>query len=177
MNLVEMAAASISVRLPDGRYVFRPWGAFGPCYLLTPRQRSIRAWIQLAFYGACFAAIWVHPPYPIDTAVLAGFAAFIVASHLLHWLYTFGLAKTDPPARLTPEQRRLALAGHTRAIGRPFVWIQLVCCTLFVIGGCWMALFLGEWLAGLASVALFGAGAVLAGWQLWLARRTSEKTN
>jgi len=177
MKLLELAAATFSARLPDGRFIFRPWGALGPCYLLTPRQRSNRAWIQMLYYGAALMTLWFHPLYPVTREVIAGGVVFLVTGHLLHWLYTFGLAKTKPPPRMSREQRRQAMVEHTRATGRPLAWIQLIICSLFVLAGLMVSLLLGEWLAGLASVVFFGAGAALAAWQLRLTRATSAKTN
>ena len=51
MNLTEIASNTLFYRAPDGRIVFRPWGARGPCYLLTETQRITRARIQLAYYA------------------------------------------------------------------------------------------------------------------------------
>lgn len=169
MNILEFVAATFSARLPDGRYVYRPLGARGPCYLLSPRQRAVRARIQLTSYAALLAAIALRPSTSLNSLMLIA-ACFLALSYLLLWLYTFGLDKTEPPAPMTREQRRSAVADQGRALGRPLLWILAIVSWLFALGGLSMVLLLGKWLSGLLCMLFFGACAAVFTWQLRLTR-------
>lgn len=169
MTLLELVARTFSPQLPDGRFVFRPWGPSGPCYLLSAQQRAARAKFQLVFYGLAIAAISFAPAGIATTRNLVACAvAFALCNYVLYWLFSIGLPKTDKPLRPSREQRRVAMAEHSRALGRPLLWTLLVLSCVFVIAGGAMALLFDKWLAGLLGLAIFGASAALFAWQLSL---------
>lgn len=171
MTVLEFVARTFSPQLQDGRFVFRPWGASGPCYLFSPQQRAVRAWIQLAFYGSALAAIWFLPGITATIPGLVTFAvAFVLLNYVLFWLFSIGLPKTDRPPRPTIEQRRTAMAAHSRALGRPLLWVFVFISWLFALAGGAMALFVQEWLTGLLCLVFFGACAATFTWQLWIVR-------
>ncbi|MCC2954603.1 hypothetical protein LK542_03115 [Massilia sp. IC2-477] len=170
MNILDFMAGTFSVRLPDGRFVYRPLGARGACYVMTLAQRRTRAWAQLAFYGALIALVAHYPPVPITKGVVIGGAGILALNYLLLWLYTFGLDKTEPPAPMTREQRHSAVADQGRALGRPLLWIMVIVSWLFALGGLSMVLLLGKWLSGLLCMLFFGACAAVFTWQLRLTR-------
>ena len=96
MTPVEFAARTFSPQLPDGRFVFRPWGPRGPCYLLSAQQRTARAWIQLAYYGLALAGLWCVPAVTATTRNLGACAVtFALINYLLFWLFSIGLPTTD----------------------------------------------------------------------------------
>jgi hypothetical protein len=134
--------------------------------LLSAQQRAARAWIQLAFYGLALAALWFLPGITVTTR---GLVAFALLNYVLFWLFSIGLPKTDKPLRPTPEQRRTAMAAHSRALGRPVLWVFLIISWLFAFAGGAIALFVvEEWLTGLLCLVFFGACAATFTWQLLL---------
>lgn len=175
MTILEFVARSLSPQLPDGRFIFRPWGGRGPCYLLTARQRAGRAWLQLAYYGLALAALWFVPGATDTTPHVVAFAvSFALFNYLLFWVFSIGLPKTEKPLPFTREQRRAAMAAHSRSLGRPVLWIFLIISCVFVFTGGAMALFLDEWTTGLLCMVFFGACAALFAWQLSLVSGTTE---
>jgi hypothetical protein len=106
------------------------------------------------------------------TASLSGLVifavAFVVLNYALYGLFSIGLPTTDKPPELTPVQRRAALSEHSRALGRPLLWLLVIGSWLFALGGA-MALLLGEWVTGLLALIFFGGCAALFTWQLRLA--------
>jgi hypothetical protein len=175
MTVLELVARTFSVQLPDGRLVFRPWGARGPCFLLSQQQRESRAWLQLVFYGLAIAALWFFPAIIATTSGLVGFlVAFTLLNYGLFWLFSIGLPKTERPPPLTPEQRRMAMAAHSRALGQPLLWLLAGVSWVFALAGGAMVMLLGEWATGLLVLVFFGACAALFTWQLWLVRRRGD---
>jgi hypothetical protein len=175
MTVLELVARTFSIQLQDGRLIFRPWGARGPCYLLSKRQRAIRAWLQLAFYALALAALLFLPSVTATTAGLVSFAVtFALLNYVLFWLFSIGLPKTDKPPPQTPEQRRTAMAAHSRALGRPLLWVLAGVSWLFAIVGVAMVMLLEKWATGLLVLVFFGACASLFTWQLWLVRRHGD---
>ena len=171
MTLLEFVARTFSPRLPDGRLVFRPWGARGPCYLLSAKQRSIRALFQLVFYVVMVSALCANADiFVTASGPLIFFAVFVLLNYSLYWLFTIGLPKTDRPLPMTSTQRRIALTAHSRALGRPLLWFFAIVSWLVALGVGSIVLFQHEWLAGLLCILIFGASASLFSWQLWLVR-------
>ncbi|MRW85807.1 hypothetical protein GJ698_17160 [Pseudoduganella sp. FT26W] len=169
MKILEFVALTFSPQLPDGRYVFRPWGARGPCYLLSAQQRAARAWIQLALYGAALGGLWFLPLIADTMQDLVIFCVtFMLLNYVLFWLFSLGLPTTEKPPRPTPEQRRTAMAAISRSVGRPVLRVLLVISCLFVCAGGAMAFFLDEWITGLLCLLFFGACAATFRWQLSL---------
>lgn len=176
MTALEIVARTFSVELPDGRFIFRPWGARGPCYLLSQQQRTVRAWIQLAFYLMAVATFSFAPGNTTSTSHLVTFfVTFLLVNYVLYWLFSIGLPRTPPPPALSPEQRRTALASYSRALGRPLLWVFATGSWLFAAAGGAMALLSGEWATGLLILGFFGACAATFTWQLWLIRRATQQ--
>jgi hypothetical protein len=171
MSILEFVARTFSPQLPDGRFVFRPWGARGPCYLLTARQRTNRAWVQLAYQILALTVLW-----PLLGAAGAGqdLVLFAVAyaglNYVLFGLFSIGLPRTEKPAPASAQQRRAALASHSRALGRPVLWIFVIVAWIFVLGSV-LVIAGGDWLTGLLCMLVFGACAATFTWQLWLIRK------
>lgn len=175
MNILEIVARTFSFQLPDGRFIFRPWGPIGPCYLLSQQQRTFRAWIQLAFYISALTPLWFVPGITSSASSLATFViAFTLLNYILFWLFSIGLPKTDKPPALTPGQRRTAMVEHSRALGRPLLWVIAVASWLFALTGGAMVLVGRDWTIGLFVFVFFGACAALFTWQLWLIRKNSS---
>jgi hypothetical protein len=171
MSILELVARTFAPPLPDGRFVFRPWGARGPCYLLTARQRAGRAWLQLALYLMMLASFWFVPELALTwDGILVFFVAFVALNRLLYALFSIGLPKTDKPAPLSAEQRRAALASHSRGIGRPVLWIFLILCWVLILGGV-LVVATGDTLSGLLCILFFGACAATFTRQLRLIRK------
>lgn len=171
MTPLELVARTFSFQLEDGRFIFRPWGARGPCYVLSHRQRSVRAWLQLAFYVLALTLLWLVPGITASPSGLVTFGvAFAILNYILFWFFCIGLPKTDKPPTPTPEQRRTAIAAHSREVGRPLLLVSAVVSWLFALTGGALALLFQEWIIGLLGLALFGVLAAGFTWQLWLIR-------
>lgn len=150
-------------------------GGRGACYLMSAQQRASRAWLQLGFYALALAALWFVPAVTASTQHLVAFAfAFALFNYLLYWLFSIGLPTTEKPPRPTPEQRRTAMAAHSRSLGRPVLWVFLVISCLFVFAGGVMALLLGEWFTGVLCGLFFGLCAANFAWQLRLVAGGSD---
>ena len=167
MSPTEIVSNTLFYRAPDGRVIFRPWGTWGPCYLLTEPQRKVRSRIQLAYYCALLAAI-VLAIGSVETTVLFGvlLPLFAAGNYLLFWLFTRGLSTTEPPSKPSPEYVRSLLRSNNRAWGRPFLWLAAIVSGVFSSVGL-VAIFLGAPLASAIAVfAFFGVCAAAFAWQL-----------
>ena len=175
MNILEFSAATFSSQLPDGRFVFRPWGARGPCYLLSARQRTVRGGIQFAFYALAAAGLFYEPAitFAMNNLIVVA-VAFIVSNYALYWLFSIGLPKIENPPPMTPEQRRTVLTAYSRSLGRPVLWVFLTISCLFVLAGGAVAVLIDEWLVGLLAMGLFGTFAAMFAWQLLLVAKKSK---
>lgn len=175
MNILEFAAATFSPQLPDGRFVFRPWGPRGPCYLLSARQRAVRGGMQLALYALAAAALFFVPVVTAAMNNLIVFAVvFMLSNYALYWLFSIGLPKIDNPPPMTPEQRRTVMTAYSKSLGRPVLWIFLTISCFFVLVGGAMAVLIDEWLVGLLVMGFFGTCAAMFAWQLLLVAKKSK---
>lgn len=177
MPLLELVASTFSPRLPDGRYIFRPWGKWGPCYPLTPAQRTMRARIQSVFYLATFIVLMFFTEIIMTTEGAIGFAiAYMASGYLLYALFTIGLSRTDAPPPLTAAQREAARV-HAQQAGRPVLRRlqimgglgMLISAITLVISVATRERELFEY--GFPGVLLFGAFTALMTWQLKLLRK------
>lgn len=175
MNILEFAAATFSPQLPDGRFVFRPWGARGPCYLLSARQRTVRGGMQLAFYALAAAALFFVPIVTAAMNNLIVFAVvFMLSNYVLYWLFSIGLPKIENPSPMTAEQRRTVMTAYSKSLGRPVLWVLLTISCLFVLAGGAIAVLTDEWWVGLLSMGFFGTCAAMFAWQLLLVAKKSK---
>lgn len=175
MNILEFAAATFSPQLPDGRFVFRPWGARGPCYLLSARQRTVRGGMQLAFYALAAAALFFVPIVTAAMNNLIVFAVvFMLSNYVLYWLFSIGLPKIENPSPMTAEQRRTVMTAYSRSLGRPVLWVFLTISCLFVLAGGAIAVLTDEWWVGLLAMGFFGTCAAMFAWQLLLVAKKSK---
>ena len=175
MNILEFAAATFSPQLPDGRFVFRPWGARGPCYLLSARQRTVRGGMQLAFYALAAAALFFVPIVTAAMNNLIVFAVvFMLSNYVLYWLFSIGLPKIENPPPMTAEQRRTVMTAYSKSLGRPVLWVLLTISCLFVLAGGAIAVLTDEWWVGLLSMGFFGTCAAMFAWQLLLVAKKSK---
>lgn len=175
MNILEFAAATFSPQLPDGRFVFRPWGARGPCYLLSARQRTVRGGMQLAFYALAAAGLFYEPVVTAAMNNLIVFAvAFVLTNYALYWLFSIGLPKIENPPPMTAEQRRTVMTAYSKSLGRPVLWVLLTISCLFMLAGGAIAVLTDEWWVGLLSMGFFGTCAAMFAWQLLLVAKKSK---
>ncbi len=138
MNLLEVVSNTLFYRTEDGRIIFRPWGARGPCYLLTEKQRMARVRIQAAYYCALFVGIGIvahisRGNYVLLLGVL--FLIFVGGNYILYWLFARGLNRTEPPLQPSPEYRREQVRKNNRAFGKPLLWISMIGSAIFTLGG------------------------------------------
>ena len=167
MNLTQAVAGGIFYEAPDGRIVFRPWGKFGPCYLLTPAQRAVRARLQLAYFGAMIIAVTYGAtrlgPGGLFLKVLP---ITMAGNYLLFWLFSLGLPRTEPPPSPSKEYRQELRRRHNRAFGKPFLWVMLVLSVLMAAAGLLAGIATGQWIVAALAVGFFGLSAGVFGWQL-----------
>lgn len=167
MQPVEIVARTLFYRAPDGRIVFRSWGARGPCYLVTETQRRARARLQLAYYGLMLAAIY-YGTLRLGSGVTFGviLPVTLVGNYALFWLFSRGLPTTDPPARPSKDDVREQLRQGNRAFGKPVLWIMLVLSLLMAVAGLWAGARVNAWSTAVPAAAFFGLCAAVFGWQL-----------
>lgn len=167
MQPVEIVARTMFYHAPDGRVVFRPWGARGPCYLVTEEQRGARARVQLAYYGVMLIAIY-YGTQRLGPGVTFGaiLPLTLGGNYILFWLFSRGLPTTDPPPRPSREYVREQLRQGNRAFGKPILWIMLVLSLLMAGVGLWAGARVNAWSTALPAAAFFGFCAAVCGWQL-----------
>jgi hypothetical protein len=166
MNPVEFVSNTLFYRVEDGRVVFRPWGSRGPCYLVTARQRIVRARIQLMYYLAMIVGVAVG----MDRVSTISFVtvcvpAALAGNYLLYWLFSQGLAKSAAPPKPSPEYSRARVKAMSRSLGKPFVWLMLLIAVLFGLVGIVMGVAGGD-LGLLLSGAFFCVCAAVFIWML-----------
>lgn len=134
----------------------------------------MRAWIQLAYYALGLLVLALNDD-ALSTSTMVVFAViFLLVNYTLFWLFSVGLPKKDKPLPLTPEQRRTVVTAHSRAMGRPFLWLLAAIAWSFTLAGAAIALFLGDWVTGPLCFIFFGMCAAIFTYQLRLARGKSE---
>ena len=129
MNLLEAVSRTLFYRTEDGRIVFRSWGAFGPCYLLTEQQRVARARIQAAYYCVMFVVV-IFATTKAHNGFLFGVtacASVVGGNYILFWLFSRALPKASPPASPSSDHRRAQVRGYNQALGKPLLWGMLIC--------------------------------------------------
>lgn len=163
MNPVELIANGLFYRTEDGRIIFRTWGSRGPCYLVSERQRLMRACAQLALYcmmivGAYFSieedglGTWFYLTIFIGMAL----------SYVLLWAFSLGLPLTEIPTKPSPEHLRKA----NRSIPRWFLWVLILLSAVFFLSGLGMGFLLHDWWMAAPVILFFGASLGLFTWQL-----------
>lgn len=167
MSLTQVAAGTMFYPTPDGRIVFRPWGKHGPCYLLSPEQRDVRARWQLAYWALMIATIViVTNRSPGLVPALTTLAVVVLGNYALFWAFARGLPLTAPPPPPPKEYRDQLLRQHARAFGKPFLWVMLVLSALMSLLGVLAGISADRWdVAGLAG-GFFGLCAAVFAWQL-----------
>ena len=163
MNPVELIANGLFYRTEDGRIFFRPWGSRGPCFLVSERQRLIRARVQLALY--CMMIVGVY--FSVEEDGLGAWfylTIFIgmVLSYVLLWAFSRGLPLTDVPTKPSPEHLR----KFNRSIPRWFLWALVLMSAVFVLGGLGMGFLLHDWWMAALVVLFFGTCLGVFIWQL-----------
>jgi hypothetical protein len=167
MQPVEVAARTLFYRAPDGRIVFRPWGARGPCYLVTESQRTVRARVQLVYYGLMLAAVY-YGTLRLGTGLTFGavLPVTLAGNYLLFWFYSRGLPTTPPPLPASKEYTREQARQGNRAFGKPLIWIMLILSVLMAVVGLWAGSRAHAWGTAVPAVLFFGLCAAVFGWQL-----------
>ena len=167
MSPTEITSNTIFFRAPDGQIVFRPWGARGPCYVVTDQQRIIRARIQLAYYCVVFLVIVISMGRISNTALFVGILPVAVAgNYVLFWLFSRGLGTTEPPPKASPEYVQEQRRRNALAFGKPLLWLLLVGSVAFSAIGALAALLGGPLLEFGGVAVFFGACAAVFAWQL-----------
>lgn len=167
MNLTQVASGGIFYEAADGRIVFRPWGKRGPCYLLTPAQRLVRARIQLGYYGFMLVVITLSTLRlgSVRTFAIA-LPAILAGNYLLFGLFARGLPTTDPPGPPPPGYTNELIRRHNRAFGKPLLWVMFTLSLLMAAAGVWAGLRTGAWRISVLSGGFFGLCAAAFAWQL-----------
>ncbi len=156
MNIVDFVARGLFYRTEDERIIFRPWGSFGPCFLVTEQQRTARARIQLGFYCLMLGGIAIVPSVGIFHVIAYIFVA-IIFNYLMFWLFARGLPKTDLPLPPSPEHRKAQLRELSQSLGKPLLWALTISSALFTLVGVLAALFIGNWTVAIVGGLFFGA--------------------
>jgi hypothetical protein len=167
MQLGAVLEATILYTAPDGRTVFRPWGAKGPCYLVNSKHRRRFALFVRIYYSLmlllCLGVPFLFGPRAIYLAAALWTAGF----YLAFWVLSRGLPKTEPPPRPTPAQRDASLKRLAGQLGTPALWLLLVMALVMVAAGIFVLVH-GYILVGTVALVFFGGAAGVFAW--WLRR-------
>jgi len=167
MNPVEVVSNALFYRVVDGRIVFRPWGPKGPCYLLTESQRFVRSWIQL-IYICVLPAIIVFDVVDITNIRAFGLAAlaWALGNYVLFWFYSFGLSRTEPPAKPTREYTDSQLRQSNRSWGKLLPWVLFTLSSILAMLGVAIGVLGGPIDTSIETAVFFGLCAMVFLWIL-----------
>jgi hypothetical protein len=167
MQAIEFVARTIFYHVPDGRIVFRPWGTRGPCYLVTAEQKRTRARLQ-AFYYALMIAVVSYGVMRLGTmkTFLVLVPLIVAGNYVLFWLFTRGLATTEPPPRPSPMEFREQMRQGNRALGKPLLVSMLVISLSGAALGLYAGFSLGLWSSAVPVLLFCGSTAAVFAWQL-----------
>jgi hypothetical protein len=165
MDIEKALEAIILYTASDGRKLFRPWGAKGPCYLVDTMANIKFRWFVRFYYSLLIISILIIPFMFGLRGLFIGLGAWMIGFHLASWALSRGLPKTDPPPIPTPDQRDAALANLTSLWGRPIILIFFVLSILMILASL-VVIFAGNITIGIVGFVFSGATAVLFLW--WL---------
>jgi len=167
MQPLEFVARTLFYHVPDGRIVFRPWGSRGPCYLVTAEQKRSRVRLQTGYYAFMIAAV-SYGVMNLGTAktFLVLVPLIVAGNYLLFWVFSRGLATTEPPPRPSAAEFRDQMRQGNRALGKPL----LIALLGISLGGMALGLYgwlaLGLWNSALPVILFSGATSAVFIWQL-----------
>jgi hypothetical protein len=153
MSIGKALEATVLYDAPDGRTVYRPWGARGPCYLVAPQARRRFVIYLRAWYGLLLVAIVVMPFAFGSNSIYIAITAWLFGSYGLMALLARGLPRTEPPPKPTPQQVQQALAriGFGR---RTLLVLLALCLFMFIMSG--VVLVAGFAWQGILGLVVFG---------------------
>ena len=155
MSIGKFLEATVIYDSPDGRTVYRPWGARGPCYLVPAHKRRrfrIYSWVS---FIVMFAMIVILPFTFGPSSLYIGIGAWLVGSYSAMAFLTLGLETTSPPPKPTPEQVNASL----RNVGMgPRALVVFLCLGVVMTLASVAVLLAGSILVGILGTAFFGLG-------------------
>jgi hypothetical protein len=152
MNLGAAAEATILYRTPDGRTVFRPWGARGPCYLVEGAAGARLTRFIRVYYAAFFIAIIVLPFVVGVRGIYVAGAVWAAGFYLAFWVFSRGLPTTDPPPLPTRAEREEAIRRISGSVGKPVLWALTILSAFLSLSGVLVILATPGWTAWLPSL-------------------------
>ena len=152
MNLGAAAEATILYRTSDGRTVFRPWGARGPCYLVEGPARARLARFIRVYYAAFFVAIIVLPFVAGVRGIYVAGALWAAGFYVAFWLFSRGLPTTEPPPPPTRVEREEAIRRISGSVGKPALWALTILSSLMALSGVLVILSAPGWTAWMPSL-------------------------
>jgi hypothetical protein len=159
MNLGAAVEATILYRAPDGRTVFRPWGARGPCYLVEGSAGARLALFIRVYYAVLFVATIVLPFVAGVRGIYIACAVWGAGFYFAFWLFSRGLATTEPPPLPTQAERAEAIRRISGSVGKPLLWALTILSSLMAVSGVLVILVVPGWSAWMPS--LFFAACIL----------------
>ena len=122
---MEIISDLLFYRAEDGRFIIRPWGKYGKCYVANDKQRMLRSKIHFVFYILLMSTIMFCQIFDVNVKFLYySIAAFGFLHQVLLWLYTKGLSITTPPQKPSVKYMKDSLRNHNRRFG--FIsWVSL----------------------------------------------------
>lgn len=159
MGYFEALAASSFTADSEGRRIFFPWGVLGKGYVIPTEDEyeRLRATLvrtyQVLFPATVLLAVLFRSWMPW---VLFALPSLFVLGYPI-WVRRATSGWNQSAQRLSLRQ---SIANQAQHHSRPFLWFLFIGGLVFVAGGLWL-IAVHRWYVGIASISLFGFGAVL----------------
>ncbi len=141
----------------QGRLMFRPFGAGGPCYLTTPGQRTSHIMLLLAYYAVMIAAVYA---FMTDSGIGIVSGTLILATlmghYVLSWLFTRSLTRATPEPVGAPGSFQDRRKARNRNFGKTFLMLMVVFSAVLTVVSILMLMRTDHTGVGLLAAAFFG---------------------
>jgi hypothetical protein len=173
MKPLDFVERTALFQVPDGRRIFRPWGKWGPCYLVEDTERwRFRLGLSLSYVVLLALVTVAGTAGGVGWIWLVG-VAWMGGQYALFWVLSRGLAVTDAPV-LSNDQRQALVREYSGSLGKKFLWTMLLASTLMSVVGLLFTMA-GNLAVGLPAFLFFGVCAAVFACQIRLLHRGRGK--
>ncbi len=157
MNPVKTIASLLYFEDEEGQLLLRPFGAGGPCYLTTERQRMGYVVLLIVFYAVMFSAAYgFMTGQGIGLASGAVILAALLGHYVISWLFTRTLPRSVPRTNPLPgsfEERR---KSRNRNFGKTFLTLMVAFSAVLTVVAVLMLMRTEHTGVGILAAAFFG---------------------
>ncbi len=141
----------------DGRVMFRPFGAGGPSYLPTEKQRTAHILLLLVYYVAMITAVYASmTDEGIGLASGALLLATLLGHYVLSWLFTRTLPRSAPESTPLPGSFQDRRKSRNRNFGKTFLTLMVVFSAVLTVVSLLMLMRTEHTGVGFLAAAFFG---------------------